>query len=93
MPGEEPYRAIQLTPRFLEALLSRDFTRTDQQSILRALARLDDDEHHPSLRVHKLSGQLSGTWSASASASLRIVFVRGRDGHKIIIGCSKHYDR
>jgi mRNA-degrading endonuclease YafQ of YafQ-DinJ toxin-antitoxin module len=74
-------------------LVSKDFTHDDRRAVLRALGRLDGDERQPSLRVHQLIGQLSGLWSASASASLRIVFVRGGDGKKIVVGCSKHYDR
>lgn len=52
---------------------------------------LDENEQHPSLRVHELSGDLSGMWSASASDELRIVFVREAEGHKLLIRCSRHY--
>jgi len=93
MPRDLPYRTVVLTPTFLESLVSKDFTTADQRAILRALVRLDEDERHPSLRVHQLLGPAAGTWSASASSSLRIVFVRWPDGQKVILGCSKHYDR
>lgn len=52
---------------------------------------LDEDERHPSLRVHELSGELTGLWSASASDDLRIVFVREAEGRKLILRCSRHY--
>lgn len=35
---------------------------------------LECDVFHPSLRTHKLSGDLAGLWSSSAGYDLRIVF-------------------
>ncbi len=52
---------------------------------------LDEDERHPSLRVHELRGGLEGTWSASASDALRITFLRAEGGRKILLRCSRHY--
>jgi mRNA-degrading endonuclease YafQ of YafQ-DinJ toxin-antitoxin module len=54
---------------------------------------LDHDEKHPSLRVHQLAGDLAGLWSASASDSLRLTFVRTDQGRKTMVSCSRHYDR
>jgi hypothetical protein len=79
------------TTEFLESLIDRGFTAGDQRALLRALARLDANERHPSLRVHQLHGDRAGQWSASASDSLRIVFERLPDGRKRLIECSKHY--
>lgn len=52
---------------------------------------LDENEQHPSLRVHELSGDLTGMCAASASDALRILFVREAEGHKLLIRCSRHY--
>jgi mRNA-degrading endonuclease YafQ of YafQ-DinJ toxin-antitoxin module len=54
---------------------------------------LDENDRHPSLRVHELSGDLAGVWSASASNELRIEFIRGQGGQKILMRCSRHYAR
>ena len=67
------------------------FPQTDQKRILKAMRLLDHDERHPSLRVHDLSGDFAGVWSASASDDLRIEFVRDADGRKILVRCSRHY--
>jgi mRNA-degrading endonuclease YafQ of YafQ-DinJ toxin-antitoxin module len=61
--------------------------------LVKALLLLDENERHPSLRVHELSGDLAGVWSASASSELRIEFVRGQAGQKILMRCSRHYAR
>jgi hypothetical protein len=79
------------TTEFLESLIDRGFSASDQRALLRALARLDANERHPSLRVHQLQGDRAGQWSASASDSLRIVFERLPDGRKRLLECSKHY--
>ena len=36
--------------------------------------RLKEDPFHPSLRTHKLTGALAGSWACSASYDLRIIF-------------------
>lgn len=57
------------------------------------LRLLDDNERHPSLRVHQLHGEQRGIWSATASETLRITFRRLDDGVKRLLRCSKHDDR
>ena len=39
-----------------------------------ALEQLEKDPTHPSLRTHKLKGELIGSWACSAGYDLRIVF-------------------
>lgn len=85
--------SLILTTEFLRSLLDRRFTVADHSAILRALVLLDTNQRHPSLRVHKLQGDLAGTWSASASDSLRLLFERAPDGKKRMKECTKHYDR
>ncbi len=43
-------------------------------SIQATLEQLSADAGHPSLRTHKLSGQLEGGWACSAGYDLRVVF-------------------
>ena len=93
MADADSFRLVDITPAFLESFAAKDFTTADRRAIRRALIRLDDDEQHPSLRVHQLTGDLQGSWSASASDSLRIVFVRLPNGRRSVVRCSKHYDR
>jgi mRNA-degrading endonuclease YafQ of YafQ-DinJ toxin-antitoxin module len=67
------------------------FGASDQRRFLKALRLLDQNEKHPSLRVHELSGDLAGTWSASASDDLRLLFIRAGGGRKILLTCTRHY--
>ena len=87
------YRTLDITATFLEAFAARDFGAADRSAILKALRLLDEDERHPSLRVHQLHGDREGSWSASASDSLRMTFERLPDGRKRMLTCSRHYDR
>jgi hypothetical protein len=87
------YRSLPITPTFLESFARRDFGAADRAAILKALRLLDDDERHPSLRVHELVGDRAGSWSASASETLRLTFDRVPGGDKRMLTCSRHYDR
>ena len=86
-----PFRSVQLDLEFLESFSG--FERGDRRRFLRALHLLDENERHPSLRVHALEGDLAGQWSASASDVLRITFRRLPNGRKLVLRCSRHYDR
>lgn len=87
------YESLDFTDTFLLPLTSRDFTVADRKAFVRALRLLDQDERHPSLRVHQLKGDRAGSWSVSASDSLRMTFTRIGSGRKRLLTCSKHYDR
>jgi mRNA-degrading endonuclease YafQ of YafQ-DinJ toxin-antitoxin module len=87
------YQTLDFTATFLTSFASRDFTAADRASFLKALRLLDENERHPSLRVHELKGDREGGWSASASDSLRLTFDRVPGGRKLLLACSKHYDR
>jgi mRNA-degrading endonuclease YafQ of YafQ-DinJ toxin-antitoxin module len=89
----DPFRTLSFTDEFLETFGSKAFTAAERKTIRKALRLLDTDERHPSLRVHQLQGDLAGLWSASASDVLRLTFVRTGHGHKILLRCSRHYDR
>jgi len=87
------YRSLDFTETFLESLAdAKRFIRTERLLFLKALRLLDMDERHRSLRVHQLSGDLTGVWSASASDSLRVTFLRSRGGRKMMLTCTHHYE-
>ncbi|TAK21746.1 MAG: hypothetical protein EPO26_13285 [Chloroflexota bacterium] len=87
------YRSFVFTDTFLDSYTSRDFSAADRARFKRALRLLDEDERHPSLRLHQLQGPLAGVWSVSASDVLRITFERLDGGRKLLGVCSRHYDR
>jgi len=87
------YRTLDFTATFLQTYARKDFSAADRKSFVKALRLLDDNEMHPSLRVHKLEGEREGSWSASASDVLRITFERSAGGRKRLLTCSRHYDR
>lgn len=68
-----------------------DLAREDQRRVIRVLEQLDSDERIPALRVHPLRGTRKGVWSASASRSLRILFLRLDAGRKLLMECNHHY--
>lgn len=87
------YESLQFTTEFLEELSGPNFTASERRRFLRALELLDTNEQHPSLRVHRLQGELQGDWSASASDVLRITFARLEGGRKRLHRCTRHYQR
>jgi mRNA-degrading endonuclease YafQ of YafQ-DinJ toxin-antitoxin module len=44
------------------------------ESIAKTLQQLTDDVYHPSLKTHKLKGDLNGVWSCSIDYNYRILF-------------------
>jgi hypothetical protein len=87
----EPYKTLDFTDTFLETFAGKEFSPGERRAFLQALRLLDRDERHPSLRVHQLRGDREGSWSASASRSLRMTFERRPDGRKRMLTCSRHY--
>jgi mRNA-degrading endonuclease YafQ of YafQ-DinJ toxin-antitoxin module len=90
---EAGYRSLVFTEEFLDTYASRDFSPADRRVVKKALRLLDENERHPSLRVHELQGPLAGIWSASASDAIRVNFERLPGGRKLLLTCSRHYDR
>lgn len=88
----EGYRTLDFTATFLQDFAHKTFSASDRKTFLKALGLLDDNEKHPSLRVHKLEGDRRGSWSASASEVLRLTFERLEGGRKRLLTCSRHYD-
>lgn len=83
------FRTLVVTREFLRSL--PDLSAADQRRVVRALDLLDEDERHPSLRVHQLTGGMAGLWSAAASRSLRITFRRLPSGHNGLVKARQHY--
>lgn len=88
----EPYRTLDFTDTFLQTFADKKFSAAERRAFLQALRLLDEDERHPSLRVHQLRGDREGSWSVSASRSLRMTFERQTGGRKRLLTCSRHYD-
>lgn len=68
-------RVLLRSPAFsrdLRAWLKSHPTAAD--AIGATLDQLSADASHPSLRTHKLRGQLAGCWACSAGYDLRVVF-------------------
>lgn len=87
------YASLDFTETFLETYSSRDFSKGDRAQFKRALRLLDQNERHPSLKVHPLQGDQEGAWAAYASEVLRVTFERRPGGRKRMLTCSQHYDR
>lgn len=87
------YRSLEFTKGFLDTYASSDFSPSERGLLKKGLRLLDQNEQHPSLRVHELRGPLAGVWSPSASDVLRLTFERTKGGRKRLLTCSRHYDR
>jgi hypothetical protein len=87
------YETLDFTSQFMETVSRKDFGPRERRLFLKALELLDADERHPSLRLRGLGGGLAGELSVSASDSLRITFERLAGGRKLLLRCSRHYDR
>jgi mRNA-degrading endonuclease YafQ of YafQ-DinJ toxin-antitoxin module len=57
----------------------------EKEEIKERIEALRDPLHHQKLKVHKLSGKLSGFYSFSVSFSERILFQYGDSGKEIIL--------
>ncbi len=44
------------------------------QDLQTALTALAEDAFHPTLKTHKLKGEMAGRWACSAGYDLRIIF-------------------
>ena len=53
--------SLIITTEFLGTLVDRRFTAGDHAAVLKALALLDANEKHPSLRVHQLKGDTAAS--------------------------------
>jgi mRNA interferase YafQ len=49
-----------------------------------------NNQHHPSLRVHKLSGKLSGLYAIAVAYDCRIIFEFMDDNNALLIDIGTH---
>ncbi|MBI4129819.1 type II toxin-antitoxin system mRNA interferase toxin, RelE/StbE family [Candidatus Roizmanbacteria bacterium] len=68
---EKKYRKLRLQNKNLSSSLDKTY------KLLR------ENPHHPSLRLHKLTGR-EGTWSISINRSIRAIFKYVSDGMKFV---------
>jgi len=68
-------RALVWSSSFVRALKRRIRRQPSlRDKVERTLRQLAQDPFHPSLRSHKLKGQLSGAWACSVGYDVRILF-------------------
>jgi addiction module RelE/StbE family toxin len=68
-------RQIGWTPKSLRAFKRLIRQNPQMRSLIeQTLTQLAEDPFHPSLRTHKLSGDLAGIWSCSIDYKQRILF-------------------
>lgn len=71
---------IRLSDEVVKKL--RKIERKDKKLTLRIerqLALFSQNPKHPSLRLHKLTGELQDLWSISITKSVRMVYLQKRD--------------
>lgn len=91
MASGDEYVSLDFTETFLATYAGKEFDERERRLFRKALRLLDQNEQHPSLRVHKLHGDREGSWSASASGEFRMTFGRLAAGRKRLLTCSRHY--
>lgn len=68
-------RIVLRSDAFIRAAKRYTKKHPDAAEELRAtLELLEEDAYHPSLKTHKLKGELAGSWACSAGYDLRIIF-------------------
>lgn len=83
--------SLDFTLGFVDDVLNNRFSAAERSAVRKALSLLDENERHPSLRVHKVAGDLEGTWTAYVTRSIRITFERLPDGGKRLLTLTRHY--
>lgn len=58
--------------------------------IQKQILLFESDPKHPSLRVHKLTGQFKNRWSISITRSIRIVYVQTSEDTAYFIAVGTH---
>ena len=84
---------LDWTTRFIDDLLDNRFSAAERSAIKKALTLLDENDRHPSLRVHKLEGDREGSWTAYVNQAIRITFERLPNGRRRLLTLTRHYDR
>jgi len=56
------------------------------RKLKKQLEFFQNDPQHPSLRIHKLKGELRNTWSLSVTMSFRLVFIEDEEYYFFDLG-------
>ncbi len=60
------------------------------QLVIEKILLFNNDINHPSLELHKLSGNLKGHWSFSIDYDVRIIFRYTNDGNILFVDIGTH---
>ena len=58
--------------------------------IQKQIALFEENPKHPSLRTHKLSGNLDNMWSISINMSIRMIYVKIDETSVLFVRIGKH---
>ena len=86
-------RTLDMSIGFIDDLLNNRFSASERSAVKKALKLLDENDRHPSLQIHRLSGDEEGSWTCYVTAAIRITFERLPEGHKRLLTLTRHYDR
>ena len=80
-------RELHPSTRFIrDAKRLAKYDRQAATSLEAVLQQLCENAFHPSLKTHKLKGELEGLWACSAAYDLRVIFrFAERDGVEVIL--------
>ncbi len=81
-------RDIKFTKRFIKDLSG--LSETDRDLVAKKESIFRSNPLHPSLRLHRLKGNLSGVWSISVTNKIRIIFKRKDGGVILFYSVGKH---
>lgn len=80
-------KRITFSPTFdkkLKAISQKDKQLTSK--IQKQLKVFQTNTNHPSLRIHKLRGQLQNVWSMSVTNSFRLIFIEDAEYYFFDLG-------
>lgn len=86
------YASLEFTQEFITDLTRKRWQSIELAAIIKCLGLLDEDDRHPSLRIHALVGDRDGTWTAYVNRSIRLTFERLAGGRRRMLSLSRHYD-
>jgi len=67
---------------------ARKLTRRDSAlrvAVTEALSLLEQDPHHPHLKLHALRGSLEGLWAARVTYKVRLILILRPDEQAVIL--------
>jgi mRNA-degrading endonuclease YafQ of YafQ-DinJ toxin-antitoxin module len=86
------YTSLEFTEEFVNDLTRKRWQSAELAAVIKCLRLLDEDDRHPSLRIHALVGDQDGIWTAYVNRSIRLTFERLAGGRRRVLSLSRHYD-